>query len=277
VLTRPTDPDVWDCPIKDGSEIQEVFADYAICTIPFGVLRGLSLSGLSPAKTAAIRNLSYASSTKVLLHCRDRFWERGDKDSRIVGGASLSDEITRATYYPSDHAISQSVEAPTRSGKAGFRSLYTTFADPDQDAPASSLTEPGPGVLVGSYCWGQDARRLGSMSPADRAKVVIRVVSNFHGELPDQVDDFGTMFWDDFRWARGAFCFLRPNELRTLYPAAIRPEGRLHFAGEHCSMDQGWIQGALISSLRAVEEVVSARPAPGTQHSQHHLWDTPFE
>jgi len=30
------------------------------------------------------------------------------------------------------------------------------------------------------------------------------------------------------------------------------------FAGEHCSTDQGWIQGALIASLRAVDEIVSA-------------------
>jgi monoamine oxidase len=36
------------------------------------------------------------------------------------------------------------------------------------------------------------------------------------------------------------------------FPAAIASAGRLFFAGEHCSTDQAWIQGSLISSLRNV-------------------------
>jgi monoamine oxidase len=36
------------------------------------------------------------------------------------------------------------------------------------------------------------------------------------------------------------------------------PEGDLHFAGEHTSLDTGWIHGAVASSLRAVREIVTA-------------------
>ena len=70
------------------------------------------------------------------------------------------------------------------------------------------------------------------------------------------VDDHASMCWNSYRWSRGAFCFMRPGDLRAYYHDSIRPEGQLHFAGEHCSLDQAWIQGAVMSGLRAVEEIV---------------------
>lgn len=39
---------------------------------------------------------------------------------------------------------------------------------------------------------------------------------------------------------------------------AEKPEGRIHFAGEHLSRFQGWMQGALESGLRAMQEVHAA-------------------
>jgi monoamine oxidase len=65
------------------------------------------------------------------------------------------------------------------------------------------------------------------------------------------------MFWDDYKWAGAAFSFLRPNDMKEYYPDAIRPEPGIHFAGEHCSMDQAWMQGAALSALRVVDEIVS--------------------
>ena len=224
-------------------------ADYVICTIPFGVLRRMEVRGLSALKMRAIRNLNYASSTKVLLHCRERFWEFGGPADRIVGGASMTDQITRATYYPSDHAAS----APSTST---FTGLSTSFSLEPVQVRAAQVEGPGPGVLVGSYSWGRDACRLGALPPKERAEAVIDVLERFHPQIRTYVDDDASMFWDTYRWSRGAFCFMHPGDLRYYYHAAIRPEGRLHFAGEHCSLDQGWMQGAVVSGLRTVEELV---------------------
>jgi monoamine oxidase len=73
------------------------------------------------------------------------------------------------------------------------------------------------------------------------------------------VIDHASVDWEEYRWTAGAFVMLKPGELERFYPAAIRPEGRLFFAGEHCSTDQGWIQGALIASLRAVLQIVGTK------------------
>jgi monoamine oxidase len=257
IFTSATNAEEWDSPpLKCAPTSVELF-DFVVCTIPFGVLRGMPIEGLSHQKMRAIRNLNYAASTKVLLHCDDRFWERGPEGKRILGGASMSDAITRSTYYPSDHAGTHASSFADTSRKAGFRGLHTTFAlqpvkSRDKDG------EPGPGVLLGSYNWGRDARRLGALAPDERAEVVLKVLEKIHPEIRNHVDDHASICWQTFRWSWGAFAFLRPGDLRDYYHDAVRPEGRLHFAGEHCSLDQAWMQGAISSGLRAVEEIVSA-------------------
>jgi monoamine oxidase len=264
-------------PLPDLGQAEQLDFDHVICTIPFPVLRNVGLSGISPEKRRAIRNLNYASSSKVLLYCKERFWE--SPKYGIVGGASLSDQITRATYYPSDqlsrHLAGKSLPID-RQGR--FRSQFTTTPPPESMQrqimnlrvardDADSLSK-NPGVLVASYNWGRDARAMGALTKARRAEVCREVITVFHPELRpprnceerkhDIVLDYDSIFWDQHPWSRAAFCFMNPGDLEQYYSDAIRSEGHLHFAGEHCSLDQGWIQGALISGLRAVEGVVSS-------------------
>ena len=47
------------------------------------------------------------------------------------------------------------------------------------------------------------------------------------------------------------------KQLGSIFLDGKAPEGRVFFAGEHCSLDQAWIQGALIASLEAVDQIVS--------------------
>ncbi|MGK7953550.1 MAG: flavin monoamine oxidase family protein [Xenococcaceae cyanobacterium] len=235
---------------KNKSDIQSIDCDYVICTIPFSVLRRIELVGLTEGKNRAIRNLSYASSIKVLLHCRERFWETQYK---IVGGGSQTDLINRQIYYPSDNFKSIGVREMSES-----KGLYTSFIK-DQREVIDENVSKGPGVLVGNYSWGADARRLGTLPHKKREEVVKNVIANFHPEIIEDgmVDDSASMFWDEYDWAGGAFCFMNPGDFIEYYEDTISPEGNLFFAGEHCSLDQGWIQGAIISALRAIEDVVN--------------------
>ncbi len=235
-----------------GSCQELIDFDYVICTLPFPVMRRLQLHGLSDEKMSAIRNLTYASSTKVLLHCRQRFWET---EYNIFGGGSQTDLINRATYYPSDNAVADENESD-----GATKGLYGYYRSGKRSCRSMEVSE-GAGVLVGSYNLGADARRLGALEKKERAKLVINAVSNFHPEIlePGMVIDQDSIFWDEYEWAGGAFCFMQPGDFLKHYHGAIIPEGRLFFAGEHCSLEQGWIQGALISSLRAVEEAIECK------------------
>ena len=60
-------------------------------------------------------------------------------------------------------------------------------------------------------------------------------------------------------WARGAFAVFRPGQMTTLMPRLSRPEGDIHFAGEHTSPWMGWMEGALESGERAAREVLAGR------------------
>lgn len=230
----------------DGADRQRTDEDFVICTIPFSVLRRLEMTGVSLEKLRAIRNLTYASSTKVLLHCADKFWEA----SGVVGGGSQLDSIVRQVYYPS-------AEAPPEPGiKQG--PLQGVLAE-RLDLAKKVDRKLKPGILVGSYCWDADARRLGAVPRGERVKVVSDHVCEIHPELlqPGMVLGGESMFWDDNPWAAGAFCFMRPGDFEKYYNDTRKREGRLYFAGEHCSLDQGWMQGAIQSGLEAVNEIVS--------------------
>jgi monoamine oxidase len=225
--------------------------DFVICTLPFTMLRRINISpAFSPEKMLAIRNLGYSSSTKVLLHCSQRFWET---KYNIIGGASQTDQLIRAIYYPSDNAEEKEIISPSQR----YSTLYSGQRS-NIFKPKSDEISRGPGVLLGSYTWGHDARTMGSLNDNDRKNIAIRMISRFHPEITEKgmVDDHVSMFWDAYRWSAGSFSFLFPGQQTTLYKHAIQPEGNIHFAGEHCSLYNAWIQGALVSALRAVEEIV---------------------
>jgi monoamine oxidase len=238
---------------RDGTRTVES-ASRVLCTIPFPVLHTMDIEpAFSRRKTFAIRSMGYESSCKVLLHCRRRFWE---SDYGIAGGASQSDLLYRQLYYPSDNAIAVTEARPS---ERRFNTLYGGYQDGEY-AVADPAASEGPGVLLASYTWGQDARRLGQMSFDERRDTVIRQVARIHPEVaePGMVDDSASILWDQFPWALGSFAEFLPGQQSTMYNDAIAPEGNVHFAGEHVSLDNGWIQGAVMSALRAVREIVTA-------------------
>ncbi|HEY7024647.1 MAG TPA: FAD-dependent oxidoreductase, partial [Candidatus Limnocylindrales bacterium] len=189
--------------------------DYIICTVPFSVLRPIE-AAFSRDKERAIRQLNYHASTKILLQVRHRFWE---KDDGIVGGATVTDlPIRRMNYPPSD---------------------------PSTDR----------GVLLGSYTWGQDALQWGAMDPEQRVTEALDDVSRIHPEIRREFEVGASHAWYSDRWARGAFALFAPEQQTTLQDAILEPEGRVYFAGEHCSLYHAWIQGALESGIRAARQI----------------------
>ena len=210
--------------VKTEAGRYSVTADSCICTVPFPCLRTIELGRpFSHAKMRAIRQLNYHASTKVLFQVRRRFWEQEDG---IFGGATVTDLPIRRMNYP----------------------------------PASPGTERG--VLLASYTWGQDALQWGAMDPETRLEAALDDVSRIHPQIREEYEIGTSYAWYADRWARGAFALFTPDQQTELQAAIVRPEGRVHFAGEHCSLYHAWIQGALESGIacaRAIHE--AAGPA----------------
>src|SRR5260221_3412547 len=198
----------------------QVSGDHAIITIPFAVLRHVEcLKPFSRPKQQAIRQLHYDASAKILFQCRRRFWE---EDENIFAGRTITDLPIRVMFYP-DHG-----------------------------------RETGRGVVLASYTWSEDAQRWGSLSPADRICQALDDVAAIHPQIVEEFEVGASKMWHDDEFAGGAFALFDPGQQTLLHAHIIEPEGRIHFAGEHASLEHAWIQGAIESGLRAAHEVHQA-------------------
>jgi monoamine oxidase len=204
-----------------GNDRVSFNGDYAICTLPFSVLRSVE-HRFAHDKERAIRQLNYHASTKILFQVRRRFWE--DEDG-IEGGATVTDlPIRRLNYPPPD---------PTTTR----------------------------GVLLASYTWGQDALQWGAMGDDERIDEALEDVEQIHPSIRREFELGASHAWYGDRYARGAFAMFAPEQQTNLQADIVRPEGRVFFAGEHCSLYHAWIQGALESGIRAAREINEAPTA----------------
>jgi len=198
----------------------ETHGDYAIVTVPFSVLRTIeTLTPFSSAKQRAIRQLNYHASTKILFQVRERFWEEEDG---IFGGGTVTELPIRRMNYPTP-------DPSTRRG-----------------------------VLLASYTWGQDALQWGAMDEETRLEEALDDVARIHPRIREVYEGGASYAWYGDRWARGAFAMFAPEQQTQLQADIVSPEGRIHFAGEHCSLYHAWIQGALESGIRAARAIHEA-------------------
>jgi monoamine oxidase len=123
-------------------------------------------------------------------------------------------------------------------------SLFPRPADPDSRR----------GILE-SYWAGVEARRIEKTGESP-LPLAVRETAAVFPELPEQFEGGAAKLWDEDEWARGAYTWFKPGQMRTLLPVIARSEGRLLFAGEHTSDHPGWMQGALASGVRAAREVM---------------------
>ncbi|HMZ07148.1 MAG TPA: flavin monoamine oxidase family protein [Anaerolineales bacterium] len=198
----------------------ELRADYAIITVPFPVLRHVEvLKPFSRAKQRAIRQLHYDASAKIFFQSRRRFWET---EEGIYGGGTVTDLAIRNLYY-------------TNYGK-----------------------ETGRGILLASYTWSEDAQRWGSLPPHERIQQALENVAVIHPQIRAEFEAGASHMWHDDPYAGGAFAYFDPGQQILLHDEIVKPEGRIHFAGEHASLYHAWIQGAFESGLRAAIEIHEA-------------------
>jgi monoamine oxidase len=134
---------------------------------------------------------------------------------------------------------------------------WNGFAKTDLPAEIwySTFDRPGPRGVVQVYVKGGVSEQVTAMPEAERLRWAQAHVARVFPGLEAQVEGGVAKCWDQDDWVRGGVAFLQPGQVTTLQPMAARPEGRMHFAGEHTSAWHGWMQGALESGHRAAREV----------------------
>jgi monoamine oxidase len=100
---------------------------------------------------------------------------------------------------------------------------------------------------------GAEAHRVAGMDPGERIEFAIEHMEKVHPGLREYVEGGTSKFW-----GHGAWTQFKPKQLTGWLPRTARPEGPVHFAGEHTSLLAGTMEGALESGQRAAQEVNEA-------------------
>lgn len=110
------------------------------------------------------------------------------------------------------------------------------------------------GILVGSYIFGGQAGvDFGNETPAGRIASTTTQVNALHPEFAAEASLGISVAWSKRPRSLGAWGVSTPNVLLT-------PDERIHFAGEHLSILQGWQEGAVLSAYAAIDGIVAASP-----------------
>lgn len=232
------DPDNADSPVVVVAGGQTKTYSHVISTIPLPVLRTIDLtkSKLDILQQNALRKMQYGPSIKVGILFNEPWWTTGKdnsgEDFGIVGGQSFTDLPIRTVVYPSYGVNTQ--------------------------APSNTL--------IASYCWTNDAERMGSLIGTGKQNFEDQlkhlVLSNLAAVHNTTLEYLNERFVDIYSWDwnhdpltmgefenifrrqksltsdLGAFAFFGPGDYQDLYTSLNRPaaDNKLHFAGEALSV-----------------------------------------
>ncbi len=124
----------------------------------------------------------------------------------------------------------------------------------------ATRAQPGAGGVINCFSGGSTASRAGEGELDERVRDALAALD---AALPGIAAQFNGRAirnaWERYPWTRGSYALFKPGQYMAFNGVLHRPEGRVHFAGEHTSADwQGFLNGAVESGQRAAAEAASA-------------------
>jgi monoamine oxidase len=189
-------------------------ADWCVCTIPLSILSQIEIQVGAPM-LEAIAAVPYASSVKIGLQFKRRFWE---EDEQIFGGISYTDLPIRQISYPS-----------------------------------TDFNTTGKGVLLGCYTWnGANSFELTAMTPQQRLEHALDQGMQIHPQYRREFETGISVAWHRSPFTLGCAGDWTEDARKQHYDNLCQIDGRIVLAGEHASYIPAWQEGAILSSLDAI-------------------------
>jgi monoamine oxidase len=199
---------------REPAIVRQAKADWCVCTIPLSILSQIPLD-VGARMKAAIDAVPYASSVKIGLQFKRRFWE---EDEAIYGGISYTDLPIRQIAYPN----------------TGFN-------------------RAGKGVLLGAYLFeGANAYEFTSLPPAERIARAVEFGARIHPQYPAEFENGVAVSWHRMPFTLGCAGNWTDDARAQHYDNLCQIDGKIVLAGEHASYIPAWQEGAILSSLDAV-------------------------
>jgi monoamine oxidase len=206
-----------------------VTADYVILALPFAVLRTLDYSraGFDALKTTAITQYGAGRNAKLNMQFATRIWNNTASDGSLYTDLPV-----------------QSGWESTR-GQSGSTGIWLAY----------------PGASVSSS-WGQSKPYSTAATNANVAKLANQVLAQLEAIYPGITAQWtgkamlSTPFTDPNLLL--AYSYYKPGQYTAFSGYEKVPMGRIHFAGEHTSVNfQGYMEGGAEEGQRAASEILA--------------------
>jgi monoamine oxidase len=212
---------------RSAAASRDIAATHVVLATPFTTLRRVEIDvPLSPLKRRSIAELGYGTNAKLLLAVSRRVW----REDHRAGGMVLTDR-------------------------------------PLQCAWDATRCQPGRGGVLTNFTGGAAGVSMGEGSPAARAaQAAGDLEAIFPGVAAARAGQGEARFhWPSHPWSLGSYACHGPGQWTAFGEVVGQPAGRLHFAGEHCSLGaQGFMEGACQTAERAARAIAAelARQIP---------------
>lgn len=197
---------------KDAKGEQAITGDMCICTLPLPVLSNVS-NNFSSDVSRAIDFIKYNETGKIGLQFKRRFWE---EDEQIYGGITHTNNDLTQIFYPS------------------YDYLGTK------------------GILIGYYNFNEKAERVGQLSFADREKLALSKGRLIHPQYDKEFESSFSVSWHKTKYNMGGWAVYSNTTRKDYYPALLKPDKNVYFAGEHLTYLNAWMAGAFESARSVV-------------------------
>ena len=205
---------------KKGGGTTEVIASHVLLTLPFTMLRQVTIDLALPAPTRlAVDTLGYGNNAKLMIAFARRVW----REAHSSNGTVVTDLPFQVSWE-------------TSRAQGGAAGVLTNFTG------------------------GRQALRVGEGSAADQARAVVADLDRvFPGIAATRAGMPEARFhWPTHPFVRASYAALRPGQWTTVHGASGEAVGGLHFSGEHTSLQaQGFMEGGCETGERAAREIIA--------------------
>ena len=207
--------------VRSGNTSRTVRAHHLVLALPFTLLRDVELAvELPEVKRRAIQELGYGTNAKLMMGFTSRPW----RSDHTAAGTVVSDLPFQVTWE-------------------------------------TSRLQPGPSGILTNFTGGRAGEAVGEGSTREQAvRIVSELETVFPGVSAAHDPELAVRFhWPTHPWTRGSYACYLPGQWTGIAGAEGMPVGRLHFAGEHTSLDaQGYMEGGAESGERVATEILGA-------------------